>query len=66
MFVYILILVLEEKFLFFLFGKCCLMFIFILLYIFFLVLEERFLLFVAVFSGTNGGNLEVGYNVYIS
>lgn len=49
------------------FCKCCLMFIFIyILYIFFLVLEERFLSFVAVSLGINGGNLEVGYNVYIS
>lgn len=37
-----------------------------ILYIFPLASEERFLSFVAVPSGTNGGNLEAGHNVYTS
>lgn len=42
------------------------LFIFILLYIFPLASEERFLSFVTVPSGTNGGNLAAGHNVYTS
>lgn len=41
-------------------------YIYIYIYIFPLASEERFLSFVAVPSGTNGGNLEAGHNVYTS
>lgn len=63
--VYILILALEEKLLFF-FVWHMLFDVYIYIYIFPLASEERFLSFVAVPSGTNGGNLEAGHNVYTS
>lgn len=40
--------------------------IYIYIYIFPLASEEMFLSFVTVPSGTNGGNLEAGHNVYTS
>lgn len=57
-------LALEEKFQYIglAYAVSCLYYI----YIFPLASEERFLSFVVVPSGTNGGNLEAGHNVYTS